>query len=152
MKANELMIGDWVGIEYYATGVAIDGNIKAEKKLMQCKVFRIEEHIVTLGRPDGMIQDCLVSDIIPIPLTSDILLQNGFEFEQGALEGVYVFEDEDIDTRIVVHPKETNYTKGGYTYIHVDHGCVSVEELPIMNVHELQNSLRSFYIEKEIEL
>ena len=69
----------------------------------------------------------------PIPLLPEILEKNGWEKEEDA----FVLTD-DNEKRIEFYPKETNYTNGSYGYINAEAGCISLTELPINYVHELQ--------------
>lgn len=60
MKATELMIGDWVSVE----------------DLIRCRVDKIfQDYVVCLDKRDNEI----IGNIMPIPLTAEILEKNGFE-------------------------------------------------------------------------
>jgi hypothetical protein len=72
MKANELMIGDWV----------------------KCKDPKCEGHqidLIDLGNEevglDGEIDN--FEDICPIPITQEILEKNGFVFNHDIFDGIY---------------------------------------------------------------
>lgn len=151
MKAEELMIGDWVGIEYYATEVAIDGVIKAEKKIRLCKVVGTSDYLVTVNRLDGKVRDCLVADLIPVSLTAEILEKNGFEVLNR-----YIWEQRcnRCCVRLYIAPKEE-----------IEEGLL--DERPVLlringatfdinmivdYVHELQHALRLCGVEKEINI
>lgn len=124
MKANELMIGDWVKH-------SITGKIG--------KVYRIcgNEYIAFI---DGDTQSELVE---PIPITKELLLRSGFELKS---ESPYSqcfaidFDDADIDYLVVeLHPK-ANYVRVNYQTekrkVHLScslGGC---------HLHELQHMLR----------
>ena len=132
MEAKDLMIGDWVQICY------------RDRKV---KVTAIYDELIDTSSVSPLMKD----EYEPIPLTDEILKKNGFEKEIGAKEVVFTCDDDDKNYRLVIHPKETNYC-GIYTYIHIDAGCISIEELPLEYVHELQHALRLCGIEKEIVL
>ena len=83
----------------------------------------------------------------PIPLTDQILLINGFEH----VNGVYTLWDDEYDDDFVeVKLKDTNYTNGAYTFVNIERGCISITELPIQYVHELQHVLKVCGIDEEI--
>jgi len=130
MKAKDLMIGDWVY------------NPFTRKKLR-----------LTFGRDIDLAEGLCLE---PIPLTAEILEKNGFKTEHGFYCDVFSLEESERGSRIVFFPKDGNYTKGGYNYIHAEigteYGCTSIDELPIKYVHELQHALRLCGIEKEIIL
>lgn len=147
MKANELMTGDWVGVEYYANGVAINGVIKAEKKTRLCKVVRIDDYLVTVDRLDGKIQDCLVTDLIPIPLAEEVLEKNGWIYNDENSKfawncwdgnGILLRQQENIFRLMVVS----------------DYDDQDVNETPytIQYVHELQHLMKLRKTTKEIIL
>lgn len=145
MKAKDLMIGDWVLIDfaprnkYYEPGI-ITGlcseEAEFEAKNQDGRLFYTDDE----------------KKVLPVPLTAEILEKNGFETEKAYYGFVYVYDDDDRSLRIVFHPKESNYTRGAYSYIHIDCGCVTIEELPIYYVHELQHALQLCGVEKEINL
>ena len=162
MNANELMIGDWV-----CTKVQVDdtGTEPVFGKIPQ-KVVELTEgvngiYVNGVSTFDG-------AEIEPIPLTSEILENNGFheihkeKFEEtrthmyvlvGYDEGFVVCgSDEygyylgvDIDSYPVFvgsyRVSDNRYTKG-----------TLYPKNNLMYVHQLQNILKLFGVEKEIEL
>ena len=146
MKANELMIGDWVGIEYYATGVAIDGVIKAEKKARPCKVVSIiDDYLVTVDRLDGKVRDCLVTDLIPIPLTVDILNKNGFKYDEFPKFAVNEITEK---TKVTF-----SYHSGSRAvFMGISESNFNLTSALVLYVYELQHLLRLVKYEKEIVL
>jgi hypothetical protein len=129
MKANELMIGDWV----------IDDKNIAQITSITC---------------DGIIETTFnessnIEVIEPIPLTQEILEKNGFE---KRWQGNYEFFDDDENLNIDFFPKSTNYTNGAYDYIDIEKGCLTINEMPITFVHELQHVLILCESKKEIIL
>ena len=129
------MIGDWVKISHL-------------NKIG--KVYRIDR---ANGKGNGFAAvidgDYYEGNLEPIPLTTEILEKNGFE---KTWQDNFVYDNEDIGLIITFHPKETNYTNGIYDYIDIEKGCVTITEMPIEFVHQLQHALRLCGIEKEIEL
>ena len=123
MKANELMIGDWY--KWYADGHYYNYQVTKE----------------TFGNDEDTI-----ANFEPIPLTKEILENNGFINDKA----IFVYEDE---TKVVTFfSKENNRPYCNSSFINIDCGCVTLNELPIEYVHELQHALRLCGIEKEIEL
>ncbi len=142
MKANELMIGDWVqynGVVCRVYGLELPSPRKNER-------FN-NKAIIHLWH-NGFI-DALEEDVFPIPLTAEILEKNGLHM------GENVISDEKAEpyytpTKIVlskdewmVNPMagfsiwqlglshhETRIDEGGYMHIRINY------------VHELQHALR----------
>ena len=146
MKANELMIGDWVMVN----DVEHTHLLQVAEILMKSGTY-----YATLywdGMPDNVNPETLTADVdkvLPIPLTKEILEKNGFEKRwQDNFE--YFNDDEGLN--ITFHPKSSNYTNGAYDYIDIERGCLTINEMPIAFVHELQHALRLCGISKEIEL
>lgn len=134
MKANELMIGDWV--QGNPCGQHCDRNNKTYYKIA---LLDIGNHCWGYS-VCGAIVELKYDDIFPIPLTPEILKKNGFEKEW----------DEDIilmvrDTIIVETGNNYKLYKDGKMYLR---GVLA----PLYYVHQLQHALRLCGIEKEIEL
>ena len=124
MKANDLMIGDWV----YNTH-----NKQPEQ------VCEIREHMVMLDYNDLYDYD----EIEPIPMSAEILEQNGLE-KKDHRYGIY---DDNFDFEIY------EYNDG--TWLVSYHCCemsLPDEQMLICYVHQLQHFVRHCGIEKEIEL
>lgn len=130
MKANELMIGDLVIIEGYSRICAIT----------EVGVYFVDRNGIGTTSFDR---------IEPIPLTTEILEKNGFIRQQL---GHFRYENEDNDLVMAFYPKEKNYTEGGYDYIDIYKGRMTLQDMPISYVHELQHALRLCGIDKEIVL
>ena len=122
MKANELMIGDWV----YNTH-----NRQPEQ------VCETREHMVMLAYNDLYDYD----EIEPIPLTSDILERNGFEKVQNLL--VLQWENGVYPSMIFVEYNPENYC----LFIND-----MMFPKPVRFLHELHHILMDCGIEKEITL
>lgn len=130
MKPQDIMIGDWV----YNTF-----NQQPEQ------VSEIKERMVMLAYNDLYDYD----EIEPIPLTAELLEQNGFV--QGTVyKDAFVYETED-EHMILVYLKDRNYTHY-YTYIDAHCGCLDISEMPVNSVHELQHALRMCEIDMEITI
>ena len=131
MKANELMIGDWVY------------NPFTRKKLR-----------LTFGRDIDLAEELCLE---PIPLTAEILEKNGFEELMNESEevaakfgrkpeptGVWQYGFGQFDS--VAYVPEQSFLR-----IKFMEGC-QADIANIKYVHELQHALRLCGIEKEIEL
>ena len=122
MKANELMIGDWV----------FNKNINKPMQvypMMFSQMFR--------QRPDATTEDY---NIFPIPLTDEILRNNGFEYfhkNYASLSYEHPFA-----LRLDKWPDENGL--GGVWTV-----CEIIE---IRYVHQLQHALRDCGIDKEIKI
>lgn len=130
MKANELMVGDYIyvkrGYDNHLTLESIKGILQDEKEAYPIKI--------TTGETISL------EDIVPIPLTPEILEKNGFHKEW----------DEDIilmvcDTIIVEIGDKYKLYKDGKMYLRR-------VLAPLYYVHQIQHALRLCGIEKEIVL
>lgn len=136
MKANELMIGDWVCTEHDAIPRQIDWIRTGEVGLLWNKVVTPPY-------------------LVPIPLTPEILEKNGFE--KLGYEG-WEFDSEEetrrdcpnyqiIWRRDYPSPHNTNLKITSFIA-----GIGNFRSFNIKFVHELQHALRICKIEKEIVL
>lgn len=125
MKARELMIGDWVKI--------ID--LKDPIKQISC----IDEYlgIVDFWDAEKLIVTS-INNVLPIPLTGEILEKNGWEKEDvfGSLIRYRFFGPIDIETGGAMFRLSNNYFF-----------CSGIHY-----VHELQHALRMCDIDKEITI
>lgn len=104
---------------------------------------------------DGVVNSTMFShpsdfEIIPIPITPEILEKNGFVNKKGRFMQKGNFDDPPlimwhlVDDKILGHPKSQLEIHYGEKSMHVSLVCIYV--------HELQHALRLCGIEKEIEL
>ena len=128
MKANELMIGDWVycsqeGCEGHQIDLIDDGN-----------------NVVGL---DGEL--LLIEDIKPIPLTDEILEHNGFRITSEHAD--YYFEENGEKMDFCMRRMyDQNDMKKQCGWGHMSYNILIL----IDYVHQLQHALRLCGIEKEI--
>lgn len=148
MKANELMIGDWV-------------NLKNGKVIMPCRITVIGH--ATQDRNEIGTTVCVdlskefptcifdMDVITPLPLTPEILEKNGFKKCAGNEWSVFKYEDDD-------HTKNALYQvlwSADELYLEISSYTSNTGDfnrIGIMYVHELQHALRLCGIEKTIEL
>ena len=140
MKANELMVGDWV--IFHDSGYASDGTTWEENRV--CQIDSIDEDVrVKWYDESGYKEDWphVSTELLsPIPLTSGILKKNGFEYfhkNYSSLSYNHPFK-----LKMTNWPDENGL--GGLWTI-----CNIIE---IRFVHQLQHALRLCGIEKEIVL
>ena len=126
MKAEDLMIGDWVtfqGVPQQVTYLNLDDG----------------ERVGTTEQYFAQITECFE----PIPLTPELLEKNGIKKDiNGRLFGEYFEEDKDYSLEISMRKD------GIYWSINYDEYRI----LKLEYVHELQHALKLCGIEKEIEL
>lgn len=135
MKVEDFMIGDWVvydGDVDYSDPVKIEG--------MDIAIDRL----VTSDR-----EDVGINGVSPIPLTPEILEKNGFKDGNGYC---MYYRDDDENLIIHYHSKYTNYTNGKYNFINIEYGYITIDELIIKYVHELQHALRLCGIDMDIKV
>ena len=128
MKANELMVGDWVMYE--------------NEPIM---VWEIDEYYHRINtEPDGYnaITCVEISEVTPIPLTPEILEKNGFWCEHNI---GYVMEKGEYDIIYDLFDHKLRILKNREQIL-------NLECFDDMCVHELQHALKLCGIEKEIEL
>ena len=133
MKANELMIGDWIS----------DGKNIAQIVMITC---------------DGIIETTFnessnIELIESISVTPEILERNGFLANSHVYPyPYYEYEVKENKLKIGFAFPQGNRTSYKEPWICVDTECVYIEHLPCIFVHQLQQVLRLCGIEKEIEL
>ena len=135
MKANELMIGDWVE--------CVDST---HKKKVYAQIDAIEEgQTCILVRLDNCNWFLDISFIKPIPLIRNILESNGWSPVEGVCASILIHNGYNLSILHWAKPG-VNLTidKGGYG--------PNLVCMPIYYVHELQHALRLCGIEKEIVL
>jgi hypothetical protein len=149
MNANELMIGDWVKIQEPDKYAGAVGRI--------CSLTSVEGGYFAINIQDPqfgyLVTEVFGDDIVPIPLTTDILENNGFEKEEeerGFSEPYRVYANNDFQYVIKIYPKD-----GMDRYSRLEIGEYDDSEhasLLINHVHELQHALRLAGINKEITI
>ena len=123
MKANELMIGDWVIHPYY----------KHPSKIVYFNGSRVRVEY----------EEVEAESLRPIPLTPEILEKIGFESQPNI---GYIIDDWD-GTQIIYDSWNHNLR-----IIKNYKVCLDIEAFDDIAVHELQHALKLCCIEKEIEL
>ena len=145
MKANELMIGDWVRVTDKACETYCYGEYKAGEIV---QVREILDYGINPDWSGAEVNDVLHLEAIePIPLTKEILERNDFlnvgeqviQYENG-LCWVWVEED---TMRLGIDANNNSW----------DGECTTpMMRVHITYVHQLQHALRLCGIEKEIKL
>ena len=138
MDIKDLMVSDFVyvvrGYDKHLTIEKINGIIADKDK----------SYPVTLSTGETV----SLNDIKPIPLTSDILVKNGFDIEPC---GCVWYQEHGISEQnyiVVSFYKNGEVRKVELSFVNKVHG----EFRDIYTLHQLQHLLRLCGIEKEIEL
>jgi len=132
MKANELMIGDWVmfpnSIEKVQEVAYIEGKGYCASFAASATLFPIP-----------------IDKLKPIPLTTEILEKSGLEHNKGEMyyHGKLMYHHESKYVSIC-------YGANNYWHLHINNGCDFSKA--IKYVHELQHALKLCGIEKTIKL
>ena len=133
MKANELMIGDWV----------LDGNVYVQVTSITC-----DGNVETTHNEHSNIEL-----IEPIPLTKEILEKNGFVANKHVYPyPYYEYINEEDKVKVGFAFPQGNRTSYKEPWVYIDSENVFIEHLPCVFVHQLQQILRFCGIEKEIIL
>ena len=141
MKAEELMISDWVH--------CITDNVNHRIDSFGTN-NRIEVHNPWYIS-DGKFN--MLADIKPILLTSEILEKNGFLINKHVYPyPYYEYINEENKLKIGFAFPQGNKTSYKEPWVCIDTECVYIEHLPCIFVHQLQHTLKLCGIEKEIEL
>lgn len=122
MKANELMIGDYIAVK--PSGMPI-------------KVAAVHHKKVAYHACINKLSWVRESLLEPIPLTTDVLEKNGWEKRPTGY--VFYTDGKGYDNSLW-------YIFGSNTFV------INTTEFQIKYVHELQHAMRLCGIEKEIEL
>lgn len=130
MKANELMIGDFLRYKQDFPHTHLQGKL--------VKVCGIDGRVDVRTIDDGIFHDSEHPDWLePIPITPEILEKNGFGDEEMSDDNYGNEIQIDLSLDEWTHEEETGAIISGYGK-------------KIKYVHELQNALRLCGIEKEI--
>ena len=131
MKANELMIGNWVDIGVHG------------------KYYRVEEIRYECGEYRAYIKDTAVyatdKELHPIRLTDEILVKNGFVKDGGVLHlkvNKKMCGDGFEIQEAIIHPRN----------IVVLITCVATIKMQCKYVHQLQNAFTQSEFNKDIVL
>lgn len=151
MKANEVMIGDWVWYN------------NQPHQIRQLGIFGENRDgddypAVCVGKPNGVGLILERNEIEPIPLTPEILENNGFKKDAftNLSPDYYYYDDEysmsinlnstcDKSKSIWIEKRSSRFS------VSIEESRNSLDKRPLY-VHQLQHALRLCGIEKEIEL
>jgi len=129
IKAKELMLDDWVLAYGKKTQVVWTGNVKK---------------LAVQGFPSEFFED----EILPIPITPEILEQNGFELKPDG----WLWSNEGLEDQNYIF---IQFRKVGEGVRNCEINFIHREQFTFKQmyfVHELQHALRLCGINKNIEL
>ena len=133
MKANELMIGDWVR------------KLERGGHSIPVKIIAIYEYNADYETRDGNVGCMSIHGYEPIPLTAEILEKNGFKYDEFPKFAVNEITEK---TKVTF-----SYHSGSRTvFMGISEPNFNLTSACVLCVHELQHLLRQSRIEKEIEL
>lgn len=146
MKANELMIGDWVLHD------------REPYQIRQLGIYGVDRDgedyaAVCVGKPNGVGLIVERNEIEPIPFTPEILEKNGFIANKHVYPyPYYEYTNEEDKLKIGFAFPQGDKTSYKEPWVYIDSERVFVEHLPCLFVHQLQHALRLCEIDKEIIL
>lgn len=149
MKANELMIGDWVQIVEPSKYAGAIGRIKTlidhkDDENAYFKVF-LQNNTIHIG-----IEDICSEDIRPIPLEKIHLAKNGFKAREETNDTEFYFYDcYEINVDFDEGISEENIPP--IIFLTIEFAEKSIA-MPIEYVHELQQAMRIMGCDKDIKL
>lgn len=139
MKLQDLMMMDWILVEnkpYRYLCPSLNNNNEIDDGIW-------------IQDKDGKQYYTGIEDISPVPITTEILEKNEFFNEDGYN---YHYSNDDKNLFVTFYPKNKNYTNGSYDYVTISRGCITIDELPIEHIHQLQHVLRLCGINENIIL
>ena len=141
MKANELMIGDFVTFN----------DCQNDKEKVVVKIWQINQEgnaLVFIDDSKALDEIAIDDEIVGIPLTPEILEKNGFvEITKRIKKLIWLWKENGVLVELLEEtPNVYKLT------IHHDSSDLSDQRLYVRQLHELQNALKLCGIEKIIEL
>lgn len=138
MKANELMIGDYVTF----------ADCQNDKYPSIIKIWQINEDGESFASIDGgkAVDEITIDDeIVGIPITPKILKKNGFGYIEKTEDITHYYLRNRNSCRLGLHIGTNN--KGDY-WVNTNYNDI----YGLKYVHELQHAFRLFKLEKDIVL
>jgi hypothetical protein len=132
MKINELMIGDWVYNKHHKKNIQIQPYDFFVHGHGNNGTFAVSSTIVS-GR-----------DLVPIELTEDILVKNGFE--KSTRVGTYELNTDYYEIEVWDYSDGLWVVKVQY----IEFSSLPYSQATITHVHALQHLLRLCGVEKEL--
>lgn len=149
MKAEELMIGDWVQIVEPSKYAGAIGRIKTlidhkDDENAYFKVF-LRNNTICIG-----IEDICSEDIRPIQLEKIHLTKNGFDVREETDDTEFYYYD-CYEINVSFDEGITEYDIPPIIFLTIEFAEKDIA-MPIEYVHELQHAMVLFGIDKKIEL
>ncbi len=151
MKATDLMIGDYVFCDWVTHKVYFDGDVmtdrgyKVSRRII--KVSSVNEGGITFkSLKDGSQISIKEEDLVPIPLTQEILEKNYGKETQVGISDKPCWGEMGAIWSTMLWKCENSF------WLEVSTIASGFVKKHILYVHELQHALRLCGIEKEIEL
>lgn len=137
MKANELMLGDWVRLNF------------EEKPCF--RVAQLLDDKLYVDEADfQFLQDWRYDDIEPLPITDKMLKRNDFKYDE--LYECYEWQQGDNTHGFTADITLVKDDRGWLCNIFGPNCGMEIEEFNLRYVHELQHLMRCVGITKEIEM
>jgi len=148
MRPEELQINDWVALRYEKNGKAVDTHVQIDAIIADSSQCVFSPTI--WGRGRGTLGNG--DNLYPIPITKEMLLNNGFRYERdyGQYYHSVLGELGDIGSHQYVR---IGWTPLGDIYQYEVHNCEGVKVSSLepsrtvygncsLHLHELQHALR----------
>lgn len=146
MKANELMLGDFVTFK----------DCQNDKDMVVIKIWEINQEgnaFVFIDDSEVLDEVFIDEDFVGITLTPEILEKNGFTANTHVYPyPYYEYINKEDELKVGFAFPQVNRTSYNEPWVYIDTGNVFIEHLPCVFVHQLQHALKLCGIEKTIEL
>ena len=153
MRAEELMINDWIAIDQPDRYAGAIGQIKSLSHHQEQDATYF--HVFIQGKFGYLLKEVCSDDIRPIPLTSEILEKNDFSYceRDGGCYGYFEESYSNQTMEIILFNVNSEYRN---VQIHIsdanDENDVMLHLMECNYVHKLQHILKDCGIKKEIKL
>jgi len=147
MKAEELMIGDWVECTYWTPS----------KRLKVAEIRRIMDDEIKIGVfCDDLVLIFRQSEVKPIPLTPEVLERNGFNLLKDAYrmsDPFWSYSNRSVLVDVtIIRTNNVKVIDWFNIKVSTRNDIKQVSIWGVKYIHEFQHALRLCWIEKEIEL
>lgn len=134
MKPEDLMVGDWVEMNFYQPQPSNDYPDEDWQPYQIKSGKEIDEY---------------AQYVQPLLLTEDIIKKSGFKF-CAATDDIIIYQDRDTGLAIQFDKKDMKCPVIAYDIWWSDNGLMTSEMMDVEYVHELQHAIKSMKLNIEL--